>query len=90
MEQLSDVVKDGWASIWTNYHAKQLMFPIRNKPNMMANIAKLRTGMISVIYLSYKISIIDPNFVYKFTITFFDSATNNQLLSVHSFSNKSP
>ena len=57
---------------------------------MMANIAKLRTGMISVIYLSYKISIIDPNFVYKFTITFFDSATNNQLLSVHSFSNKSP
>ena len=57
---------------------------------MMANIAKLRTGMISVIYLSYKISIIDPNFVYKFTITFFDSATNNQLLSVNSFSNKSP
>ena len=70
VKQLSDVVKDGWASIWTNYHAKQLMFHIRNKPTMVANIAKLRTGMISVIYLSYKISSIDPIFVYKFMITF--------------------
>ena len=50
---------------------------------MVANIAKLRTGMISVIYLSYKISNTDPIWFTSLQSRLENEATKYQLVSVH-------